>query len=665
MEGSHILLLIVMLLTMTIVLVSISRRFHIPPLINYIFVGIIVGPFGLAIIENEESIHFLAEFGIVFLLFAIGLEFSLSQMMAMRKIVFGLGSIQVFTTAALFFAISYYVFGYDFSVSLVIATAFALSSTAIVIKQLTEQSEIQTRHGRSAVGILIFQDIMAIPLLILIPALGVAAAGSSSLPSELGFALLKGLIVVAVMLLVGRYLLRPLFKEVASAKSEELFMLAVLTVVLGSAVFTEELGISMTLGAFMAGMMLGETEYRHQIEADIRPFQNILLGLFFITVGMLISVPLLFENFFTILAITLAVIVLKFLVIHIAMRLLKKPAGVSVRTATSLAQAGEFGLVLITLAITYKVVSQDLAQLLLSAGVLSMLVTPFMLKHNGKIAKLLCSKSYQKNFDDLSNVIQEDSKFLSDHVVLLGFGRVGQTTAKFMEQANTPFVALDMDIARVEEAQRSGEPVYFGDSANPAILRATNLEAAKIALISFNDFHASLKTLKTLKRLAPNLPVLVRTLDDAHLNELLDAGATEVIPDTFESSIMLSSHLLLMLGKPAHKVIKQTRDARKNRYAIFDGIYAGEGDETKDHQVMKGIIHSVQIDESAYQVGKQLKEIPFTEFNVIVKAIKRGSVKGDNPDEGTRVRVNDVLVLQGAPENIELAEKWIKSGSPL
>ncbi|PLA74334.1 potassium transporter [Hydrogenovibrio sp. SC-1] len=656
----HILLNIVFLLLITVGLVSISRRIHLPPILNYILVGIIVGPFGFAIIQSEQSISFLAEFGVVFLLFAIGLEFSLTQMIAMRRIVFGFGSFQVFVTGLLVFLVAY-LFGLSIESGIVIASAFALSSTAIVIKQLTEQSEIQTRHGRSTVGILIFQDIMAIPLLILIPALG--SATGNSLASELGLAFFKGAIVVVVMLFAGRYLLRPLFNEVATSKSQELFTLTVLTVVLSAAAFTEEMGISMTLGAFLAGMMLGETEYRHQIEADIRPFQDILLGLFFITVGMMISPELIGQHFVMIIAIAIGIMLLKALVIFFVMRAFKKAEGISLRTAISLSQVGEFGLVLLTLALSYKVLEEQLGQILLTAAVISMMFTPVLIKFNGRIASRLCSKSYQNNFSEMENVIQEDSKHLSNHVVLFGFGRVGQTTAKFLEQAHVPFVALDMDIKRVREAQQSGEPVYFGDSAKHSIIKATNIEQAKVAMITFHDYHASIKTLRSLHDIALNIPVLVRSLDDTHINELTQAGATEVVPDTFESSIMLASHLLLMVGKPPSQVLKQTRMAREGRYHLLNGFYPGESDHIPfEHAQLGEVIQPIHIHEDANAIGKRLSELPAVDLKITIKSIKRGSVRGDDPDPGTRLRFEDVLIVQGLPENISKLEYSINRG---
>ncbi len=659
-SNGHILIGIVILLSITVVLTSVSRRAHIPQILNYIIVGLFLGPFGFGLIESEENIQFLAEFGIVFLLFAIGLEFSLSQMFSMRKDVFGIGGLQVLITGAIVFFISSWL-GLSNTVSFVIAGAFALSSTAIVIKQLTEQSEIQTRHGRSAVGILIFQDIMAIPLLIIIPAL--AVANSDALAAELGMSLVKGLIVVAVILAVGRYVLRPLFHEVASSKSQELFTLTVLTMVLAAAAFTEEMGISMTLGAFMAGMMLGETEFKHQIEADIRPFQDILLGLFFITVGMSISPELLWDNLSTVLLITLAIMVVKGFVIFMIMHTIKRPKGVSLRTALSLAHVGEFGLVIVTLALSEGLLEAEFSQLLLSSIVISMMIAPFLVKMNGAIAKKVFNRSYSNNFTELEHTIGEDSKHMSDHVVVLGFGRVGQTTVKFLENSHLPFVALDMDIKRVQEAQTSGVPVYFGDSAKQSIIKATNVENAKVVIITFHDHHSSLKTLKALTNVAPHVPVLVRTLDDSHLNELIAAGATEAIPDSFESSIMLASHLLLMLGKSPDEVLRQTREAREDRYGLLEGFYPGDTDDIAFDQSQLGqIIQAIYINESSYVVNKTLEALNLQDFNVEIKSIKRGHVKGDDPDPWTKVRVDDVLIIQGLPEDVDHAENIIHTG---
>lgn len=660
--NDHLLLHIVLLLGIAVVTVSISRRLHFPPILSYIIVGIIVGPFGFGWIEKEENITLLAEFGVVFLLFSIGLEFSLSQMIAMRKLVFGLGSAQVLGTGLAVYAIGWAA-GLDTNTNIVVACAFALSSTAIVIKQLTEQTEIQSRHGRAAVGILIFQDIMAIPLLILIPALAMSNPEDNALAISLLIAFAKGIVIVVVMHAIGRYLLRPLFNEVASAKSSELFTLTVLLVALSSAALTEEMGLSMTLGAFLAGMMLGETEYRHQIESDIRPFQDILLGLFFVTVGMLISMERLIEHFWIILAVTLTIIAVKVGIIYTIARLFGNEPGVSTRTAISLGQVGEFGLVLMTLAFTYRLLPEDTGNILLTAAVISMAVSPFMVKFNGQITRFLHRSSYSQSHAEFERSIAEDNVYLSNHVILCGFGRVGQTVSRFLHKANENFVALDMDIRRVNEAHNAGERVYYGDAAKERILHAAGIEKAKALIITFSDYHASIKILKSIRQHHPDIPILVRTIDDAHLNEFIEAGATEVVPDTFESSIMLSSHLLLMIGQSPSKVLRETRAARKDRYKLLENFYPGQDDNLLDERhVPGGVIHSVVMEEKAYAVGKRLKQLPFEELNVHVEAIARGHVRGENPDPNTMIRAQDHIVISGTPEDVEKADYLLKTG---
>ncbi|QCU90025.1 monovalent cation:proton antiporter family protein [Thiomicrorhabdus sediminis] len=658
----HLLINIVLLLIAAVITVSISRRLHFPPILGYIIVGIIVGPHAFGWIDKEENIELLAEFGIVFLLFGIGLEFSFSQMVAMRKQVFGLGTAQVLTTAVVIYLIGHFA-GLDANTSIVIAGAFALSSTAIVIKQLTEQSEIHSRHGRSTVGILIFQDIMAIPLLILIPTLAMSGGEENALTWALGIAFFKGVLVVIIMHVIGKYMLRPLFHEVASAKSQELFTLTVLTVAISAAAFTEEMGLSMTLGAFLAGMMLSETEYRHQIESDIRPFQDILLGLFFVTVGMIISLEILFNNFLMIIGLTVAIIFVKGVILYSISRVFDKEPGVSARISLSLSQVGEFGLVLMTLAFTYKLLPEEEGNILLTAAVISMAIAPFMVKFNGHIARMLHKDSYKADHNEIATTISEDNKHISDHVILCGFGRVGQTVGRFLHSSNRAFLALDMDIKRVHEARAAGERVYYGDASKQTILEAAALRKSKIVIITFSDFHASMKILKTIRSMDPDIPVLVRTLDDQHVNELTEAGANEVVPDTFESSIMLASHLLLMIGHPPSQVLKQTRNIRKNRYQTLANFYPGEGDNPlEQHQVMKGIIHSIHLDESTYAVAKKLKTLKLKRFDVNVDAIKRGHVRGENPSSETTLRLNDHLVISGLPEDIKRAEKFIKTG---
>jgi CPA2 family monovalent cation:H+ antiporter-2 len=658
----NILLSVVLLLALSVLTVSVARRLHFPPILSYILVGILVGPGGFSLIQDETNIRFLAEFGIVFLLFTIGLEFSIAQMRAMRNIVFGLGTLQVLVTGGLAFLIGW-LMGFDQNTNIVIASVVIMSSTAIAIKQLSEQGEIQSRHARNAIGVSIFQDIASIPLLILFTALAFTQS-DISLGEALGISFLKGVFVVILMLLLGRYLLRPLFHEVAAAKSTELFMLTVLLVALGAATFTEQIGLSLTLGAFLAGMMLGETQFRHQIESDIRPFQDILLGLFFITVGMMIMPMLIWQNLGIILLATFAIILLKALVVYGLMRLFFRNmgSGVAIRTAVTLAQVGEFGLVLIALGFSYQLLAEQIGQLLLSAAVLSMMIAPFLVRFNGRIASAL-SFDYVQEKRTMETHIEQDNEYLKDHVIVCGFGRVGQITSRFLRNANQPYIALDLDATRLKEAQLAGENVYFGDAAKPDILRAAKIEKAKIIIITHHDFHLALKTLRSVRSIDAKIPVLVRTPDDAHVDDLLAAGATEVIPDYFESSIMLASHLLLMLGHAPSQVLRETRKARADRYSLLSNFYPGESDlRTGSPMVQGGVIHAVKLDDAAYAIGKRLHELPFEKYQIHVDAVKRGSVRGENPDDYTRLRADDTLVISGLPEAVEAMDRILKNG---
>ena len=649
----NLLLDIVILLFTTVITVVVCRRIQLPPILGYLFVGVVVGPFAMGWVNSEESIHFLAEMGIVFLMFSIGLEFSIPQFMAMRKTVLGIGGLQVTLTGVILGSIGM-ALGLDWIIAFILGFAMALSSTAVVTKQLAEQSELHSRHGRSALGVLIFQDLAVIPLLILIPALG---AQTGNIGSDLGMALINGIIAIAVMLFVGRWILRPVFHEIASAKSPEVFTLATLLVTLAAAAVTYELGLSMALGAFVAGMMLSETEYRHQIENDIRPFKDVLLGLFFITVGMLIDPQVILSQPLAILAVAVTLIVLKLIVTFGIMRLFKHKLGVSARTSIVLAHAGEFGFALVSLILAQNLIQVELAQTLLAGAVLSMAFSPIMIRFNGRWAKQLF-KSYKKERSNAADNISLSAFGLDDHVIICGYGRVGQNISRFLDDSEIPFAALDLDPKRVSEASHGGEHVYFGDATQEEILKALNISKAKLVVISFSDFHLSLKILQAVRKVRPEIPVLVRTQDDSKLNELLDAGATEVIPETLEASIMLASHVLLLSGVSSAKILKKVRQVRQTRYQMLDGFYPGEID-TPELTATQSIIHSLTITETSTIVGQTVESLKLHEFNVELIAINRGGIRGKKPTPDAVVKANDVLVISGQPEHIEHLENTI------
>jgi CPA2 family monovalent cation:H+ antiporter-2 len=590
----------------------------------------------------------------------VGLEFSLPQLLAMRKEVLGLGGAQVVLTTAIVTLIAY-LLGADLSTAFIIGGILALSSTAIVIKQLTEQLELSSRHGRLSVGILLFQDLAVVPFLIVIPALG--GNGENHLGLELLFSFLKGALVLGVMLAFGHWLLRPLFHHLAKLRSAELFTLSVLMFSIAAAWLTDVSGLSLALGAFLAGMMLGETEFRHQVEADIRPFRDVLLGLFFITIGMLLDIKMLPEIFHLVALVVVGLISLKLILIFFLSRIVGAEKGVAFRTGIALAQGGEFGFALLSLAFSAGLMPESYSQVILASIVISMAITPTMIRYNGVIAKKLFAESYMVARDQIEQDIKTTAKDLNNHVIICGYGRIGQNIARFLERENIQHLALDLDPVRVREAKEAGELVYYGDSTHGEILEAAGLMNARVLVISYDEFNAAMKVLSLAKQLRPDLPVLVRTRDDSHLDQLQEAGATEIVPETLEASLMLSSHLMLLLDVPMRRIVGHIQQARSDRYQILRQFFHGqEISDLDDPSFIREGLHSLTLPKGAFAVGKTLQELDLEAHNISVTAIRRDDKIGPTPTPNVELLEGDVVVVYGAPEDLEHADNILLSG---
>lgn len=651
---------ILILLAAAVIAVAIFRRFNLPPILGYLFVGMLVGPHGLQWIPDTEDTRFLAEFGVVFLLFTIGLEFSLPKLLAMKGAVLGLGGSQVLLSTALAGAVAWAV-GVPWEGALMVGGVMALSSTAIVIKQLTEQLEINSRHGHNAVGILLFQDLAVIPFLILIPIL--ASDGGGWTVGPLLFGMVKGGFIFVAMLALGHWLLRPLFREIAAARSAELFVLTVLLVSLAAAWATHLAGLSLALGGFVAGAMIGETEFRHQVEADIRPFRDVLLGLFFITIGMLLNVEQVIGLWPWVLLTLFGFVVVKGVLITSLCRAFGNEAGVSLRTGFVLAQGGEFGFALLSLAMGANLFDYETGQVVLGATLLSMALAPVMIRFNGHAAKYLFTKSYLRNRQHLEEDIQREARNLRDHVVICGYGRIGQNIGHFLEHEGFPYAALDLDPHRVREARAAGESVFYGDATHPEILRAAGIDRAQALVISFDDEHAALKLLARIREDYPELPVLVRARDDSVLEELQELGATEVVPETLEGSLMLASHLLYLLNVPVSTIVRRVRDVRSDRYRLLRGFFPGEEAiplEASGQQRER--LHAVTLPKGASAVGRKLAELELESIPVTVTAVRHEGVRSVRPTPDLTLATGDVLVLYGTPQDLERAETKLLKG---
>jgi len=652
---------VLVLLIVSVLTVSVFRRFRLPAILAYLCVGVLVGPNGLAWVPDNAATHLLAEYGVVFLLFTVGLEFSLPRLIAMRHEVLGLGSAQVAATTLLA-AGAAWALGLPGAAAFVVGGAIAMSSTAIVIKQLTERLELNSRHGNLSVGILLLQDLAVIPFLILIPVL--AGGDQGTVVWELLWALAKGAVAVALMLAAGHWLLRPLFHEIASSRSSELFTLTALLMALAAAWVTHFAGLSLALGAFLAGMMLGETEFRHQVEADIRPFRDVLLGLFFITIGMLLDLAALPDILHWALLLLAAIIAIKLLLVAALARLMGAEPGVAVRAGIVLAQGGEFGLVLLSLALGTQLLEPRAAQIILAALVFSMALSPLMIHYNGAIVKRLFADTYLHRREGLKREVARDAHDLAGHVIVCGYGRIGQNIARLLDKEGFGHIALDLDPVRVRDARAAGERVFYGDSTHQEMLEAAGLSRARALVVSFDDVHATLKILPQVRRLHPNVPILVRARDDSDLERLQRAGATEVVPETLEASLMLASHLLLLLNVPVPHVLREVKEIRDGRYQLlreyFRGQEAGAGGQKGETE--QGRLQVIRLDTGAYAVERTLAEMRLEEWGVEATALLRHGIRSEAPAPETRLRPGDTLVLFGGASGLEAAENRLLRG---
>jgi CPA2 family monovalent cation:H+ antiporter-2 len=654
--------LVLELLLASVVVIMAARRLGMPPVLGYLVVGLLVGPHMLGLMADSADTKLLAEIGIVFLLFTLGLEFSWPRMVAMRREVFGIGALQVALTTLLFALIGR-VLGMSWLLAVAVGGALSMSSTAIVIRQLTEQDELNRTHGRLSFAILLFQDLAFVPLL----ALATAIAGGTALDEFSLLGLLRivgtGLAALLVVLLLGRLLLRPLFVEIARSRLKELFTLAVLLVVLASAWLTEHAGMSLALGGFLAGMMLAETEYRHQVEAVIRPFRELLLGLFFISVGMLLDIRLVYQQFPLIAAMVIVLVTLKVFAAGLSVRPLVPTTFKALRTGMVLGGGGEFGVALLTLLLQARAVTTPFIQPLLLALVVTMVIAPFGIRYNRTIARFLMREKGPPQRAAHAEDAATGDVARREHVVLCGYGRVGQNIARVLESQGFEYIAVDLDLARVRPARQAGYPVIYGDSSDEDVLLACGISTASAVVVSFANPQVSVGIVRAVRMHRKDVPVLVRTADDVGLVELTNAGATEVVPETLEASLMLVSQVLMLLNVPVARVVRTVGEIRRARYSTLRGVILPDTVASAAPAEEEGeSIGSVVIPPQAWAVGRTLEDIRARGAEVAFTALRRHGISGREPAGDLVLREGDVLVVYGTPAAIEHAEAILLAG---
>ena len=650
---------VLILLAGSLLVVTLVRRMRLPAILGYLLTGMALGPFAFGLVSDSSTTQLLAQLGVTFLLFTLGLEFSFPRMIAMKREVFGLGAAQVVATTAVFACIAAAV-GVPWLMAIVIGGAISMSSTAIIVHQLTDRAELNRTHGRLAFSMLLFQDLAFVPFLALASAL---TRGDTFSLSATVLSVVGGVVAVGVVLLVGRVLLRPLFHEIARSGLRELFTLAALFVVLSAAWVSHTAGLSLALGGFLSGMMLGETEYRHQIETVIRPFRDILLGMFFITVGMLLDVRLLINEFGVVFSMLVGLVVLKAAASALATRFFVDSWFKSIRTGIVISIAGEFGIALLTIVLQAGGLPMQIGQPLLVAVALSMMVSPFIIANNKRVVRfLLREQGPPRTAIERENAA---TRALADreHVILCGFGRVGQNVGRVLDMHGFEFIALDLDPARVRAARQAGDSIIYGDSADDELLVRAGLMKAKAVVISFSDPNTSINILRSIRSVRADVPVLVRTADDAKLNELKLAGATEVVPETFEASLMLVSQTLMLLKVPVTKVVRTIGEIRNTRYAVLRNIVTQDWEHSIDTVPEHGeALKTVLLPPGAWAVGRTLDEIRKHGAAVTFTSIRRHGIVGRDPAGGTSLRDGDIVVIYGQPEALEHAESVLLAG---
>lgn len=652
---------VLVLLAAAVAVVWAARRLGLPTILGYLAVGLLLGPHALGLIGESEATTRLAELGVVFLLFTLGLEFSWPRMVAMRREVFGVGSAQVVLTATVIALIAL-ALGVSLLPAIVIGGALALSSTALIVQQLTEQSEINRTHGRVSFAVLLFQDLAVVPFLVLA---GTLASGASDFsPQRIALSVAGGVLAVAVVIFAGRLLLRPALYEIAHSRVRELFTLAVLFVALGAAWVSHVAGLSMATGAFLAGMMLAESEYRHSVEAVIRPFRDILLGLFFISVGMLLDIGVLVREFGLIVLLLGAMLLIKLLIMAGVARASGLDAFKALRTGVVLSLGGEFGIALLTILLKGRVVDAEIVQPLLVAVVLSMVIGALILRNNKRIARLLLREGGPPPPSARAREEEATAEVAArEHVVLCGYGRVGQNVARVLESQGFEYIALDLDPARVRNARQAGEPVSYGDSSDEDVLRRVGVENASAIIVTFADPAVALGIVRSVRQLRADVPILVRTEDDARLKDLMDAGATEVVPETFEASLMLVSHTLMLLKMPVSRVVRTIGHVRENRYATLRSLFRRDDAlALGDDPALQEELRTVVLPPGAWAIGQSLAQVRARGAEVSFTAVRRQGIVGRDPDPQLRLREGDVLVIYGPPQALEHAESVLLAG---
>ncbi|HRH41869.1 MAG TPA: cation:proton antiporter [Pyrinomonadaceae bacterium] len=650
-------LLIILLVSVPVAFACL--RLKLPLLVGLMLTGIVIGPYGLGLIKELEAIEILAEIGVMLLLFTIGLEFSLHRLREMKRLVLIGGGLQVGLTIAIFALIAF-IFGRGFNQAVFFGFLVALSSTAIVLKSYAERKEIDAPHGRVGVGILIFQDISIVLMMLLVPVLGGKDAASfGSVIAKLGFSLLGLIVIVAA----AWFLIPIMLKHIVRLKSPEVLLLLVVLLCLGISFVTAQFGLSLALGAFIAGMVLADTDYSHQVTADILPFRDVFNSIFFVSIGMLLSLSALFENLFTVILWVSFLVIGKSLIVWIVIQLLGFPQRVAAMTALGLAQIGEFSFVLAKAGRMVDLLPDSDYQSFLAASIISMIITPFMIAVAPRFGYFIQSIfPDKKTTEEIANESESELHItstggLNNHVIIVGYGLNGHNLARVLRAVTVSYTILDLNAETVREAKAKGEKINFGDSTRREVLQHAAIENANALVLAISDPQAARRTVKVARELNKKIYIVVRTRYISEITELFQSGADEVIPEEFETSIEIFSRVLLRYGVDRHTIETQIERVRRQGYEMLRSPSIQRVEMSNLNAALQAATtETIKLNENSPAIGKNLGELDLRQATgATLIAVVRGDDTKIGPGANYKLQENDILILFGKPEKIERA----------
>lgn len=655
---------LLVLLLASVPIAFIFNRLRLPTIVGFMITGVLIGPYGLRLIRDVEAIEVLAEIGVVLLLFTIGLEFSLRRIVEMKRLVLLGGGLQVILTVLLVSAIAYFL-GRPIRQAMFFGFLFALSSTAIVLKSYIDRAEIDAPHGRAGVGILLFQDLSIVPMMLMIPILG-GAQGTS--PGKIAVTLGLAFGAIAIIIFAARSLVPYLLFHIVRLRSPEVFIISVVLLSLGTSWLTAQFGLSLALGAFIAGMVLSESEYSHQIVADILPFRDVFNSLFFISIGMLLSVSALYTDLFTVLGWVLALTIGKALLVLAVVRLLGYSLRVSTMTAIGLAQVGEFSFILAKAGLPDGLLSAVDYQRFLAASILSMIATPFLIKAAPRIGYALQSVLAPGSL--LEPTVTGFSASESDmrgHVIIIGYGLNGRNLAKVLRKTLVPYLVMELNAEAVRTARDEGERIVYGDATRKEILHHIGLEHARILVLAISDPIATRRTVWLARQMNPNIHIIVRTRYMSEMPDLQQLGANEVIPEEFETSIQIFSRVLREYGIARNVIQRQIEAIRSEGYQLLRLPSLPVVDMSEISEALKSAsTETIIVEADSIAIGKTIGELKLRRATgVTIIAITHNGHTDINPGPETKIHADDVLVLLGSPAQIDQAIEEINGVTEL